>query len=292
MSERDAGRAPDPSVAIQAAVDAITARVPGFSPAIGLVLGSGLGAVVHRMEILRAIPYAEIPSFPISTVEGHHGELVLGRLGGVDVACMRGRVHLYEGYAPSEVVFPARVLIRLGASTLVVTNAAGAINAEWSERDVMLITDHINLTGRNPLSGPNDDALGPRFPDMSDAYDREYREIASDVAEDLGIELREGVYVGLLGPSYETPAEIRMLGILGGDAVGMSTVLEVIAARHMGARVLGISCISNMAAGLAEQPLSHEEVKAAADAVQSQITSLIEGFASRVAAGTGIGRPR
>ena len=275
-------RSVDQSVAIQRAVDFVRSAQPSFMPKIGLVLGSGLGAVVEAMKVSKKFRYQDVPGFPQSTVEGHEGELVLGTLDDVSVACMRGRVHMYEGYDPRDVVFPTRVLVRLGASSLVITNAAGGINPEWEDRELMLITDHLNLTGRNPLLGPNDDALGPRFPDMSDAYDPEYREAMLDVAEDLGMELREGVYAGLLGPSYETPAEIRMLGILGADAVGMSTVHEVIAARHMGARVLGLSCISNKAAGLADQPLTHEEVKAAADAMASQIAALVRGFVKRI----------
>ncbi len=272
----------DQSVAIQRAVDFVKSAAPDFLPQAGLVLGSGLGAVVDAMQVVKRFRYEDVPSFPRSTVEGHEGELVLGTLDGTPVACMRGRVHLYEGYAPREVVFPTRVLVRLGASSLIVTNAAGGINPDWNERELMLITDHLNLTGTNPLLGPNDDGLGPRFPDMSDAYDPEYREIAVEVAESLGMEIREGVYAGLLGPSYETPAEVRMLGMLGADAVGMSTVLEVVAARHMGARVLGISCISNKAAGLADQPLSHEEVKAAGDAMAHQITALVRAFVKRI----------
>jgi purine-nucleoside phosphorylase len=270
------------SVAIQRTVDFVRTAVPTFMPRVGLVLGSGLGAVVDAMQVAKKLRYREVPGFAESTVEGHDGELVLGTLDGVPVACMRGRVHMYEGYDPRDVVFPTRVLVRLGCSSLVITNAAGGVNPDWDERQLMLIDDHLNLTGKNPLLGPNDDALGPRFPDMSDAYDPEYREIMLEVAEELGIGLRQGVYAGLLGPSYETPAEVRMLHILGADAVGMSTVLEVIAARHMGARVLGLSCISNKAAGLADQPLSHEEVKEAADAMAGQITALVRGFVKRV----------
>jgi purine-nucleoside phosphorylase len=275
-------RSVDQSVAIQRSVDFVRNAVPSFMPKVGVVLGSGLGPVVDAMKVVRRFAYGDVPGFPESTVEGHEGELVLGTLEEVPVACMRGRVHLYEGYDPRDVVFPTRVLVRLGASSLVITNAAGGINPEWEDRELMLITDHLNLTGRNPLSGPNDDALGPRFPDMSDAYDPEYRELMLEVAEDLGFPLREGVYAGLLGPSYETPAEIHMLHVLGADAVGMSTVLETIAARHMGARVLGLSCISNKAAGLADQPLTHEEVKAAADAMASQIAALVRGFVKKL----------
>lgn len=263
------------SVAIQSAVDFIRRRAPGFTPSTGIVLGSGLGALVDAMEVVTSIPYHEIPDFPQSTVEGHRGDLVLGTLGDVSVAAMRGRVHLYEGYTPQQVVFPARVLVRLGALRLIVTNAAGGVNVDFNEREIMLITDHLNMTGTNPLVGANDEALGPRFPDMSDPYDAEHRQLVRDVADELGQKLQEGVYAGLLGPSYETPAEIRMLQAIGADAVGMSTVLEVIAARHMGAQIVGLSCISNKAAGLSAAPLSHDEVKAAADAVQADLTALI-----------------
>jgi purine-nucleoside phosphorylase len=275
-------RSVDQSVSIQRAVDFVRSAVPGFMPSVGIVLGSGLGAVVDAIKVVKKLKYQDVPSFPQSTVEGHEGELVLGTMEGVPVACMRGRVHLYEGYDPRDVVFPTRVLVRLGASSLVITNAAGGIHPDWEGRELMLITDHLNLTGKNPLLGPNDDALGPRFPDMSDAYDPEYREMMLEVAEASKIDLKEGVYAGLLGPSYETPAEIHMLHVLGAHAVGMSTVLETIAARHMGARVLGLSVISNKAAGLADQPLSHEEVKEAADAMASQIASLVRGFVKKL----------
>ncbi len=270
------------SVSIQGAVDHVRALAPGFEPEVGIVLGSGLGALVNAIEVVQSMPYGTIPGFPESTVEGHDGRLVLGKLSGVSVAVMQGRVHLYEGYDIRQVVFPCRVLIRLGASKLVITNAAGGINPDFDTCDLMLISDHLNLSGTNALLGPNDMGLGPRFPDMTNAYDADFREVAREVAEPLGVTLKEGVYAGLMGPTYETPAEVRMLGVLGADAVGMSTVNEVIAARHMGAKVLGISCISNKAAGLAEEPLSHEEVKAAADAVQNQLTDLIKGVVPKV----------
>jgi purine-nucleoside phosphorylase len=251
-------------------------------PRVGIVLGSGLGALVDAIEIDGAVAYAEIPGFPSSTVEGHAGRLVLGTLCGVPVAAMQGRVHLYEGYSARAVVFPTRVLVRLGAKSLVITNAAGCLNRKFRAKEIMLISDHLNLTGTNPLLGPNEGWLGPRFPDMSDAYDLAYRQLARDVAKNAGITLREGVYAGLLGPTYETPAEIRMLGVLGADAVGMSTVSEVIAARHMGVRVIGLSCLSNMAAGISEVPLTHEEVKAAADAIQEDLTKLVSGIVERL----------
>lgn len=254
------------------------------APRVGIVLGSGLGAVAEAMEVEATIPYAEIPGFHASTVQGHAGRLCLGRLGGVPAAIMQGRIHLYEGHDPLEVVLPVRVLVRLGAKELIVTNAAGGINPRFATGDLMLISDHLNLTGKNCLIGPDEPGLGPRFADMTDAYAGALRTLARQAGDELGLALQEGVYAGLLGPSYETPAEIRMLGILGADAVGMSTVLETIAACHMGARVLGISCISNLAAGLSAGPLSHDEVKAAADAVQGKLTDLITAAVRRIAA--------
>lgn len=266
----------------QRAVDFIRDRVSTVAPRVGIVLGSGLGALVDAIQVDGAISYGEIPGFPASTVEGHAGRLVLGRLEGVPVAVMQGRVHLYEGYPAREVVFPTRVLVRLGASRLVITNAAGCLNTAFKAREIMMISDHLNLQGTSALCGPNDDALGPRFPDMTDAYDPEYRKIAREVAHAKNVTLREGVYAGLLGPQYETPAEIRMLKAIGADAVGMSTVNEVIAARHMGARVFGLSALSNMAAGLSAMPLSHAEVKESADAMQSDLTALISGVVARL----------
>ncbi|MCA9552187.1 MAG: purine-nucleoside phosphorylase [Myxococcales bacterium] len=268
--------------ALDAAVAYVQAAVPGPAPKMGIVLGSGLGDLVEAMDVAGAVSYADIPGFPRSTVEGHAGKLVIGDLSGVRVAVMQGRVHLYEGYPISEVVFPVRVLVKLGVEGIIVTNAAGSVNPEFDEREIMLITDHINLSGHNPLYGPNDPTLGPRFPDMSTAYDATYLEAARGVGVALDIPLREGVYVGLLGPSYETPAEVQMLHRLGGDAVGMSTVNEVIAARHMGARVLGISCISNKGAGLSKTPLSHDEVKAAGEALKESVIALVGGVVARL----------
>ncbi len=272
-----------PKSELSVAADFIRAQRPDFQPSLGLVLGSGLGGVVDAITILEAIPYEQIPSFPRSTVEGHQGRLVLGTLEGVAVAVMQGRVHLYEGYPPQQVIFPVRVLSALGVKTLIVTNAAGSVNPVFEAMELMVLRDHLNLTGTNGLLGPNDATLGPRFPDMSAAYDPVLRQMAHEVAQEQGIVLREGVYAGLLGPSYETPAEVRMLGILGADAVGMSTVLEVIAARHAGMRVLGLSAISNKGAGLSPTPLSHDEVKAAGDAMQSMTTKLIRGVVARLA---------
>jgi len=251
-------------------------------PEIALILGSGLGVLADHVEDAAVIAYEDIPHFPLSTVEGHAGELVVGRLAGRTVVIMRGRFHMYEGYGPELTAFPVRVMKELGARTLVVTNAAGGINTSFEPGDLMLITDHLNLTGRNPLVGPNDPELGPRFPDMSEAYSRRLRAIALETAREQGIGLREGVYAGLLGPSYETPAEIRMLRALGADAVGMSTVAEVIAARHAGLEVLGISCISNMAAGILDQPLSHEEVMETTERVKSRFLALVTGVIPRL----------
>jgi purine-nucleoside phosphorylase len=244
-------------------------------PEIGLILGSGLGVLGDELEDAVTIPYEDIPHFPVSTVEGHAGELILGKLQGRNVVLMRGRFHMYEGYEPELTALPVRVMKALGISTLLVTNAAGGVNLDYMPGNLMLISDHINLTGRNPLAGPNDNALGVRFPDMSNAYSRRLRDIAKQSASELGLSIQEGVYVGLLGPNYETPAEIRMLRTLGVDAVGMSTVSEVIVARHSGIEVLGISCISNMAAGILDQPLSHKEVMETTELVKEQFLSLV-----------------
>lgn len=229
-------------------------------PAIGVVLGSGLGAFADEITDAESIPYAEIPGWPRPTAVGHAGRLVLGTLAGTPVAVLAGRVHLYEGYTPAEVVFGVRVLGRLGARAMVFTNAAGGINPSLERGGLVLISDHINLQGVNPLTGPNDDAMGPRFPDMTEAYSREFRNIARRVASELCVPLSAGVYAAMLGPSYETPAEIRYLRAIGADVVGMSTVAEAVAANHMGLKVLGISCVTNMAAGILPQKLSHAEV--------------------------------
>lgn len=267
---------------IAAALKYVRARTK-TKPKVGIVLGSGLGSALDAMKVEVAIPYAEIPGFLPSTVAGHAGRLLVGALAGVEVVVMQGRIHLYEGHAPHDVVLPTRVLIALGAKKLVITNAAGGANAALLPGDLMLITDHLNLTGKSPLTGPNEAALGPRFPDMSEAYDRSFRALAEAKANARGWQLREGVYAGLLGPSYETPAEIRMLQRLGADAVGMSTVLEVIAARHMGARVLGISCISNKGAGLSAHPLSHDEVETTARSIQKRLFTLVSDLLPELA---------
>lgn len=259
---------------IEEAAAYIASRIQ-TKPEMLMILGSGLGVLGDDLEDAVTIPYHDIPHFPMSTVEGHAGELVIGRMQGRNVALMRGRFHLYEGYEAERTTLPVRTMKALGASKLLVTNAAGGVNLGFAPGDLMIISDHINLTGRNPLIGPNDNALGVRFPDMSEAYSRRLRGIAKHAAAQLGFEAKEGVYVGLLGPNYETPAEIRMLRALGGDAVGMSTVSEVIVARHAGLEVLGISCISNMAAGILDQPLSHEEVMETSEKVKDRFISLV-----------------
>lgn len=251
-------------------------------PQLGLVLGSGLGVLADEIVNPVILPYTEIPGFTTSTVVGHKGQLVIGELEGKQVVAMQGRFHYYEGHGLDAITFPIRVMKAIGVDTIIVTNAAGGINESYKPGDLMLISDHINLTYRNPLIGPNDDQFGVRFPDMSEAYSKELRAIAKEVAASLGIRLQEGIYAGLLGPSYETPAEIRMLRMMGGDAVGMSTVPEVIVARHMNVKVLGISCISNMAAGILEQPLSHEEVMETTEKVKAQFLSLIHGIVAKL----------
>ncbi|GIP58110.1 purine-nucleoside phosphorylase [Paenibacillus sp. FSL W8-0186] len=262
---------------IQEAADYIRSK-SGVAPKIGLILGSGLGVLADHIEEAVSIAYKDIPYFPQSTVEGHAGELLIGTVQGTPVVLMKGRFHMYEGYGPELTAFPVRVMKALGVAKLLVTNAAGGINTSYKPGDLMLISDHINMTGRNPLVGPNDAEQGPRFPDMSEAYNRKLREIAKQVAKEKEVPLQEGVYVGLLGPSYETPAEIRMFRTLGADAVGMSTVSEVIVARHAGIEVLGISCISNMAAGILDQPLSHEEVIETTDRVREKFLNLVLGI--------------
>lgn len=266
---------------IDEAVSFIRSRSP-LVPKIGVILGSGLGNVVDSVDVEVSIPYAEIPGAKASTVVGHQGRLILGRTGDVPVAIMQGRVHFYEGYEMAEVMFLARVLGRLGIERLVVTNAAGGINTSFQAGDLMLISDHINFMGINPLRGPNVEELGVRFPDMSEAYPLALRNLAREVAKDIGIELKEGVYLALSGPTYETPAEIRAFRVLGADAVGMSTAPEVVAASHMGIPVLGISCITNMAAGVLPQKLTHQEVIDTTTRVQKEFTALVLGVLGRL----------
>ncbi len=279
------------------------ARAVHTSPRVGVVLGSGLGAWADTLGSLTRIPYAEIPHMARSSVVGHAGNLCLGEIAGeggdaqgdahggaqgaVSVACLQGRVHLYEGHDTERVVFGVRLLARLGCRAVLLTNAAGGLDATWSPGDLMLVTDHLNLMGRNPLAGPNEGALGPRFPDMTEAYDRALSALAREAARATGVALREGVYAGLLGPTYETPAEIRMLRGLGADAVGMSTVPEVIALRHMGVRAAAVSCITNLAAGLSPGKLDHAEVEATATRSRDRFTALLSGWARRVGSAVG-----
>ncbi len=270
---------------IQEAAGAIRAALgPAFhKPRLGMILGSGLGAFAEKLEERREIPYGDIPHFPSSAVAGHAGKLVVGRLAGVALVVMQGRVHYYEGHDLTDVVRPARVLVALGAETLIVTNAAGSARKDLPPGELVLIRDHLNMLGHNPLRGPNDERLGPRFPDMSQAYDPELRALAAQVAQAQGWQAREGVYACMMGPSYETPAEVAMVGRLGGDLVGMSTVPEVIAARHMGARILGISCVTNYGSGLSDKPLSHDEVKETAARVTEKFESLLTGVIQALA---------
>jgi len=253
-------------------------------PKIGLVLGSGLGAFADQLTDAARIPYSQIPSFPRSTAIGHAGQMVIGHAGDVPVAVMQGRVHLYEGYSAQEVAFPMRVFGRMGIGAVIITNAAGGINLKYQQGALVVITDHINLQGTSPLVGANDERLGLRFPDMTRAYAKEYVQIAREEAAKLGIDLQDGVYAALLGPSYETPAEIRHLRIIGADLVGMSTAAEVIAARHMGMKVLAISCVTNMAAGILDQILTHQEVMETGEKVRGQFEALIRAVLPRMAA--------
>ncbi len=249
-----------------------------ITPDVGLILGSGLSNIANLIDKPIIVNYDDIPNFPLSTVEGHEGRFVIGKLGGRNVIIMQGRFHYYEGYDPDQIVLPVRVMGILGVNTLIITNAAGGINPEFKLGDFMLINDHINLSGINPLRGKNDKLLGTRFPDMTNAYDGDLREKMQSTAAELGISMREGVYAIMLGPSYETPAEIRMLRLIGADAVGMSTVPEVIAAVHCGMKVVGLSCITNMAAGILDLPLSHKEVIHTANRANDLLKDLIVNF--------------
>ncbi|HXV73375.1 MAG TPA: purine-nucleoside phosphorylase [Sphingomonadales bacterium] len=253
-------------------------------PRIGLVLGSGLGAFADDFDQSTRIPYKKIPHFPQSTAIGHAGNLVIGKVGGIPVAGMQGRVHFYEGYPMQEVAFPMRVFGRMGLRAVILTNAAGGINRNYSQGALVVIRDHINLMGMNPLAGPNDERFGPRFFDMTTAYWKPYREIALREARRLGVNLHEGVYCAISGPSYETPAEIQLMERSGADLAGMSTVPEVIAARHLGVKVLGISCVTNMAAGVTGQPLNHEEVLETGRRVQGQLVALLRAVIPHLAA--------
>jgi purine-nucleoside phosphorylase len=251
-------------------------------PRVAVVLGSGLGAFADTLTDRAEIPYSEIPGWPCSSAVGHAGKLVVGKLGGLEVAVMAGRVHLYEGYTPVQVTFGVRALGSLGVRSIVFTNAAGGINLALERGGLVLISDHINLQGSNPLVGPNDDALGPRFPDMSEAYSQSLRTLAHEVGSELDIRLAEGVYAAVLGPSYETPAEIRYLRTIGADVVGMSTAPEAIAANHMGMRVLGISCVTNMAAGILPQKIDHAEVLETGAMVRGTLVKLLQALLPRM----------
>jgi purine-nucleoside phosphorylase len=253
-------------------------------PKIGLVLGSGLGAFADQLSEATRIPYSQVPGFPRSTAIGHAGQMVIGNAGEIPVAVMQGRVHLYEGYSVQEVSLPIRVFGRMGIGAAVITNAAGGINLKYQQGALVVISDHINLQGVNPLVGANDDRFGLRFPDMTQAYSKAYAKAAREEAEKLGIALQDGVYAGLLGPSYETPAEIRYLRTIGADLVGMSTVAEVIAARHVGIKVLAISCVTNMAAGILDQILTHQEVMETGEKVRVQFEALLRAVLPRIAA--------
>lgn len=253
------------------------------APSVAIVLGSGLGAFADELSDATAIGYDEIPGFAHATVEGHAGRLVIGKAGHVAVAAMQGRFHFYEGYSLEEVTFPIRVLKLLGVNTLMLTNAAGSLNTELTPGSLMVISDHINLMGVNPLIGPNEDRFGPRFPDLSIAYDPDLQSLVIDEAKSMGLSLRRGVYASLTGPSYETPAEIHMVRTLGADAVGMSTVPEAIVARHMDMRVIGISCITNLAAGVSSRPIDHSQVMEIGERVREQFTELLRRVIARLA---------
>jgi len=270
----------------ESAATFLLAQTP-LRPRIGLVLGSGLGAFADELSESTRIPYASIPSFPRSTAIGHAGQLVVGKTGTVPVAAMQGRVHLYEGYSAQEVAFPIRVFARMGIRAVILTNAAGGINLEFQQGALVVLSDHINLQGRNPLVGPNEDRFGPRFPDMTQAYSKTYREFALRAAKKLGKILHEGVYAALLGPNYETPAEIRYLRAIGADLVGMSTVPEVLAARHHGLKVLAISCVTNMAAGIVDRPLDHQEVLETGERVRGDFIALLRSVIVEIAADVG-----
>ncbi len=259
----------------------IESRTP-LRPKVAIVLGSGLGAFADELTDRVDIPYGEIPGWPPATAVGHAGRLVIGKLGDLDTAVMAGRAHLYEGNTPAQVTYGVRVLGSLGVRAMVFTNAAGGINLSLEQGGLVLISDHINLQGSNPLVGPNDDSLGPRFPDMSEAYSRPFRQTARDVATELCIPISEGVYAAMLGPSYETPAEIRYLRAIGADVVGMSTALEVIAANHMGIKSLGISCVTNMAAGVLPQKINHEEVLETGAMVRDTLVRFLKRLAPRL----------
>lgn len=259
---------------LQSCYDSIRDRIP-FTPRVALILGSGLGDYADGIEVESVIDYHEIEGFPVSTIPGHKGRFVFGHVKGVPVVIMQGRVHYYEGYTIQDVVLPTRLMRMMGAEVLFLTNAAGGINKGFHAGDFMLIRDHISSFVPSPLIGANLDELGPRFPDMSDVYDKALRDVIKDTAGKIGVPLQEGVYIQLTGPNFETPSEVKMCGILGADAVGMSTACEALAANHMGMKICGISCISNLACSLTDQPLSHQEVQETADRVAPLFKKLV-----------------
>jgi purine-nucleoside phosphorylase len=283
MGKQKSASPPGPEFARAEAAAKFIQKKTKLRPKIALVLGSGLGGFADEFSNAVRIPYVKIPRFPQSTAIGHAGQLVLGTVEGVDVVGMQGRVHLYEGYSAEDVAFPIRVFARMGVKAVVLTNAAGGIRKDLIQGRLVVISDHINLQGTNPLIGPNDETFGPRFPDMSRAYDRKFRELTLAEGRLLGINLGEGVYAALAGPSYETPAEIRYLRTIGADLVGMSTVPEVIAARHSDIRVLGISCVTNAAAGVLDQPLDHKEVLETAQHIKGQFIGLLRAVIPDIA---------
>jgi purine-nucleoside phosphorylase len=273
---------PSPEFARASAAAKLILSKTKLRPRIGLVLGSGLGAFADDLASAARIDYKRIPHFPRSTAVGHAGKLVIGKVGDVAVAAMQGRVHFYEGYSLNEVIFPMRVFARMGIQAVILTNAAGGINRGYSQGALVALRDHINLQGSNPLIGPNDERFGPRFPDMTHAYAKDFRKFAIEEGAKLGMVIHEGVYAALTGPSYEAPAEIKFLATIGADLVGMSTVPEVIAARHMGMQVLGISCVTNMAAGILDKPLDHKEVLETGERVKGQFIALLRGVIPRI----------
>jgi purine-nucleoside phosphorylase len=285
MTTRAPSQSPSSSVAarVDDCVFAVKKRI-ALEPRVGVVLGSGLGAFADTLDGLVKIPYRDLPHMPASTVPGHAGYLCFGRIGDVPVVCMQGRVHSYEGHSIDKVVHGVRTIARLGVRSMLLTNAAGGLEPSWAPGDLMVVTDHINLTGCSPLVGPNDDAFGPRFPDMTAGYDPELRTMVHAVARDANLTLREGIYAAQGGPAYETPAEVRMLRMLGAQAVGMSTVHEVIALRHMGVRVGALSCITNLAAGLSSRRLDHADVEATAISRRDVMATLLRGWIVRAGA--------
>ncbi len=274
-------REDDQFAAAERAAGFILART-SLRPRIALVLGSGLGGFADDLRDAVTISYDQVPAFPQSTAVGHAGNLIVGSIAGVPIAVMQGRVHLYEGYSAAQVAFPVRVLARMGVKALILTNAAGGINAQYGCGALVTIRDHINLQGQNPLAGANDHRFGPRFPDMTDAYSPDYRRIAAEEAARSGVDLFEGIYAAMLGPSYETPAEIRYLRAIGADLVGMSTVAEVIAARHLGLDVLALSCVTNMAAGMSGERINHDEVLATGERVRGKLLALLRAVIPRI----------